>query len=143
MASDGDCEEEPGEKIQLFADLMWQARDWGNLNLHTRGSTIRWEVLIAVARSPGTRMNYSTLESAIGRPHRTLQYVIRDLEAIGLVRLQRAQSDRRRMVIALTEQGREAFAAYIDHIEGLMRKLTGAGYGLPQPLGGAGHGVRL
>lgn len=129
-SSDG-AEDRFGEKFQLFADLMWQARGWGDLNLQTRGSTIRWDVLIAVARAPDARMNYSTLETTIGRPHRTLQYVVRDLEAIGLVELRRAQNDRRRMVIALTPQGRSSFRAYIDYVEELMRKLTSAGYGLP------------
>ena len=129
-SSDG-AEDRFGEKFQLFADLMWQARGWGNLNLQTRGSTIRWDVLIAVARAPDARMNYSTLETTISRPHRTLQYVVRDLEAIGLVELRRAQNDRRRMVIALTPQGRSSFRAYIDYVEELMRKLTSAGYGLP------------
>jgi len=131
IASVDGAEDRFGEKFQLFADLMWQARGWGNLNLQTRGSTIRWDVLIAVARAPDARMNYSTLETTIGRPHRTLQYVVRDLEAIGMVELRRAQNDRRRMVIALTPQGRSNFRAYIDYVEELMRKLTSAGYGLP------------
>ena len=120
-----------GEKVRMFADLMWQARGWGEINLHARGSSIRWDVLVAVARAPDGRMNYASLETMISRPHRTLQYIVRDLEALGLVELQRAQSDRRRMVIALTAKGRENFRAYIDHVEDLMRKLTGAGYGLP------------
>jgi DNA-binding MarR family transcriptional regulator len=119
------------EKVRMFADLMWQARGWGDANLQTRGSSIRWDVLVAVARAPDGRMNYSSLETMISRPHRTLQYIVRDLEALGLVELHRAQSDRRRMVIVLTLKGRESFRAYIDHVEGLMRKLTGAGYGLP------------
>lgn len=120
------------EKVRMFADLMWQARGWGHANLQTRGSSIRWDVLVAVARSPDARMNYSALETMITRPHRTLQYIVRDLEALGLVELHRAQSDRRRMVISLTAQGRESFRAYIEHLEGLVRRLTQAGYGLPQ-----------
>ena len=121
-----------GEKVRLFADLMWQARGWGDANLQTRGSTIGWDVLIAVARAADGRMNYSALETMIARPHRTLQYILRDLEGLGLVELKRAQNDRRRMVIALTAKGRESFRAYIDHIEDLMRDLTRAGYGLPR-----------
>lgn len=128
------------EKIRLFADLMWQARGWGEANLQTRGSTIRWDVLVAVARAPGARMNYSALETTIGRPHRTLQYIVRDLEAVGLIELHRAQSDRRRMIIALTPRGRESFRSYIDHVEGLLKKLTAAGYGLPDAQGLDGRG---
>lgn len=120
-----------GEKVRLFADLMWQARGWGDAALQTRGSAIRWDVLVAVARAPDGRMNYSSLEAMIARPHRTLQYIVRDLEALGLVDLQRAQADRRRMVIALTAKGRERFRAYIDRVEDLMREVTRAGYGLP------------
>ena len=52
------------------------------------------------------------LESRVQRSHRTLQYVLRDLDAAGLVTIERSPEDRRRTVITLSEDGQKGFEEF-------------------------------
>jgi DNA-binding MarR family transcriptional regulator len=92
---------------------------------------IRGDTLLAIAMSEDMRVTYAELESLVGRPQRTLQYVIRDLEDMGLVTTELVPDDRRRRIVCLTDAGIRTFRSYVDYVEEKLRDLTEQGYGLP------------
>jgi DNA-binding MarR family transcriptional regulator len=119
------------KKLQLFANVLWKVRKNAFPSLFQRGSVIRWDTLIAIAMSENMSVSYADLEALVGRPQRTLQYIIRDLEGMGIVRTEHSPEDRRRRVVYLTDAGRVTFENYIEYIEKKLRVLTAAGYCLP------------
>lgn len=123
------------KKLQAFAGMLWGVRKRPFPTHYERGSVIRGDTLVAIAMSEGMRVTYAELESLVGRPQRTLQYVIRDLEDMGLVTSELSAADRRRRIVSLTDAGVRIFRGYVDYIEEKLRVLTEQGYGLPSDRG--------
>ena len=82
-------------------------------------------MLVALARAGEGYSSYGTLSDATHRSHRAIQYAIRELERLGLIRIERCGTDRRRSVIALSAMGRAAFAEYRERLALRIRSLTG------------------
>jgi len=135
------------KKINKFAHVLWKVRKNAFPLLHQHGSVIHGDTLIAIAMSENMAMSYTDIESLIGRPQRTLQYILRDLESLGLVVVEHNSEDRRRRTVRLTPYGLRTFHLYIEDIENKIRGLTRAGYCLPlrdepaddQPAGGPAY----
>lgn len=71
----------------------------------SRALTPMFDVIVALGRCDGEDLSYDSLEEALGRSHRTLQYVVGDLASLGLIEIARCSDDRRRRSIRLTEDG--------------------------------------
>ncbi|HET9149960.1 MAG TPA: winged helix DNA-binding protein [Alphaproteobacteria bacterium] len=119
------------KKLQVFAGVLWKVRKRPFPTQYQRGSVIRGDTLLAIAKSEDMRVTYAELEALVGRPQRTLQYVIRDLEDMGLVTTELNAADRRRRIVCLTDAGIRTFRSYVDYVEEKLRVLTEQGYGLP------------
>ncbi len=111
-------------RIKRHAQALWSIHRWGAKHLRLSGSIIRWEVLVVIARAEGTELSYGELEATVAHSHRALRYVVRDLEAMGYIRLRKSEADQRRVVIALTEAGRAVFLDYTYVIERYVRDLA-------------------
>jgi len=118
-------------KLKLFADVLWKVRRKAVPTLYPHGAGIHWDIIIAVAMSQGMRSTLADLEALVTRPHRTLQYITRDLEGMGIVATEPCPEDRRRRIIYLTPRGKQAFMNYVQYIEGEIKTLTEAGYCRP------------
>jgi DNA-binding MarR family transcriptional regulator len=97
-----------------------EIRKWSEKHLHIQNSIIRWDVLLAVAGADGGSILYADLDEKVGRSPRALQYVLRDLQAIGLVDISKADHDRRCVRISLTEQARREIDQLADLVQTLV-----------------------
>lgn len=103
-------------RSRMVARSLLKIREWSEQHLHIQNSIIRWDVLMAVASAEEASMLYSDLDAKVGRSPRALQYVLRDLQSLGLISMTKADHDRRCVRIALTDQAR----ARIDQLAELI-----------------------
>ncbi|WP_266180410.1 MarR family transcriptional regulator [Dyella humicola] len=78
-----------------------------------------WLVLVRLSSAPTCKQAELKCDTKISAPH--LTRLIDDLTRQGLVRRHRSSSDRRQILLALTEQGRAAalgLLASLDHVSG-------------------------
>ena len=100
------------EDTRAFADALWRVQDWSSRKFGARASRTPWDIIISLAQADHSRLSLVDLESRVQRSHRTLQYVLRDLDAAGLVNIERSEEDRRRTVISLSNEGLKGFEEY-------------------------------
>ncbi|HKJ73953.1 MAG TPA: MarR family transcriptional regulator [Alphaproteobacteria bacterium] len=100
------------KSTRAFADALWRVQDWSSRRFGARASRTPWDIIISLAQADHSRLSLVDLESRVHRSHRTLQYVLRDLDAAGLVSIERSEEDRRRTVIVLSDEGQEGFEEY-------------------------------
>ena len=100
------------EDTRAFADALWRVQDWSSRKFGARASRTPWDIIISLAQADHSRLSLVDLESRVQRSHRTLQYVLRDLDAAGLVNIERSEEDRRRTVISLSTEGLKGFEEY-------------------------------
>lgn len=122
-------------RIKRHAQALWSIHRWGSKHLRLSGSIIRWEVLVVIARAEGTELSYGELEATVAHSHRALRHVVRDLEAMGYIRLRKSETDQRRVVISLTEAGRAVFLDYTHVIERYVRDLASPEHSSDTPAG--------
>lgn len=103
----------PEGRLQTFAAALWRLRQWSGRRLYSRTSVIPQDVLIVLARAPGGRVSYPDLQAIVGRSHRALQYVLRDLVDLGLITMSRSSEDRRCVLIGLSDKGRQTMVEYM------------------------------
>ena len=101
------------DDTRAFADALWRVQDWSSRKFGARASRTPWDIIVSLAQANQSRLSLVDLESRVQRSHRTLQYVLRDLDAAGLVNIERSEEDRRRTVISLSDEGRKGFEEYI------------------------------
>jgi DNA-binding MarR family transcriptional regulator len=105
------------DRSRSIARSLLKAREWSERHLHIQNSIIRWDVLLVLASAESQSLLYGELDSRVGRSPRALQYVLRELQSLGLVLMEKADHDRRCVRITLTEDARgriEQLAELID-----------------------------
>ena len=99
-------------QTKALAEALWRVQDWSSRRFRSRASRTPWDIIISLAQAEHSKLHLVDLESRVRRSHRTLQYVLRDLDAAGLVRIERSPDDRRRTVITLSEDGLKGFEEF-------------------------------
>ena len=107
-------------RSRSIAQSLLKVREWSERNLYIQNSIIRWDVLLAVASAEDGRMLYSELDAKVGRSPRALQYVLRDLQSLGLIEMCKADHDRRCVRVSLTDLARQR----IDELAGLVEAMV-------------------
>ena len=100
------------DDTRAFADALWRVQDWSSRKFGARASRTPWDIIVSLAQADHSQLSLVDLESRVQRSHRTLQYVLRDLDAAGLVKIERSEEDRRRTVISLSDEGQKGFEEY-------------------------------
>jgi DNA-binding MarR family transcriptional regulator len=99
-------------ETKAFAEALWRVQWWSSRRFRSRASRTPWDIIVSLAQADQSKLFLVDLESRVQRSHRTLQYVLRDLDAAGLVIIERSPEDRRRTIIALSEDGRKGFEEF-------------------------------
>jgi DNA-binding MarR family transcriptional regulator len=99
-------------ETKAFAEALWRVQGWSSRRFRSRASRTPWDIIVNLAQADHSKLYLVDLESRVQRSHRTLQYVLRDLDAAGLVTIERSPEDRRRTVIALSEEGLKGFEEF-------------------------------
>lgn len=130
--------DEANERCRSIARSLVKAREWSEQHLHIQNSIIRWDVLLVLASAESGSMLYGELDAQVGRSPRALQYVLRDLQSLGLVHMEKAAHDRRCVRIRLTKEARSRISQLADLIETALPEQGAAAQGgrrtAPQPL---------
>jgi DNA-binding MarR family transcriptional regulator len=106
-------------QTKAFAEALWRVHDWSSRRFRSRASRTPWDIIVSLAQAEHSKLYLVDLESRVRRSHRTLQYVLRDLDAAGLVVIERSPEDRRRTVISLSDEGQKGFEEFkrLFHLE--------------------------
>lgn len=99
-------------ETKAFAEALWRVQGWSSRRFRSRASRTPWDIIVSLAQADQSKLFLVDLESRVQRSHRTLQYVLRDLDAAGLVTIERSPEDRRRTIIALSEDGQKGFEEF-------------------------------
>ena len=102
------------------ARSLMKVREWSERNLHIQNSIIRWDVLLALASAEDGAMLYSDLDAKVGRSPRALQYVLRDLQSLGLIAMTKADHDRRCVRVLLTDEARSRIDELAEMLESML-----------------------
>ena len=99
-------------QTKAFAEALSRVDDWSSRKFRSRVSRTPWDIIVSLAQAERSKLYLVDLEARVRRSHRTLQYVLRDLDAAGLVRIERSPEDRRRTVISLSDEGLKGFEEF-------------------------------
>jgi DNA-binding MarR family transcriptional regulator len=109
-------DDDANRRGRSIARGLLKVREWSERHLHIRNSMIRWDVLMVVASAEGGSLLYSELDARVGRSPRALQYVLRDLQSLGLIHMTKADHDRRCVRIALSDKARRRIAQLAEQM---------------------------
>lgn len=107
-------------RSKAVAQSLWRLRAWSEERLHIQNSIIRWDVLLALASTEDGSLLYGELDAMVGRSPRAMQYVLRDLQEVGLVSMSKATHDRRCVRISLTGRARVEIEEMADLVESML-----------------------